>query len=194
MTTGTEEWDQRHGDSPWPRPDSWLVSLSPVLAAGLAGPALDLACGLGQNTLWVAGLGVTTLGVDASEKAVRRAREEARRREVPASFGVADLEAGSGVPEHPGGWGAILVFHFLHRPLLAELPTVLAPEGLLIYKTHLVHALRGPGARPLRPAFLLEPGELLTAFPGLVPLSYGEWAREGEAYSALLARRPGQSR
>lgn len=193
MVNGTASWDRRHETAPWPHPDPWLVSLAPILAAGLAGPVLDLACGLGQNTLWAAELGATALGVDRSEQALSRAAEEARRRRVPASFRVVDLEAGAALPEHPGGWGAVLVLHFLHRPLLPLLPGSLAPGGFLLYKTHLGHPLRGEHARPRRPDFLLTPAELLAAFAELELLSYREWASPGAAYAALLARRPSHS-
>ncbi|MDW7711699.1 MAG: class I SAM-dependent methyltransferase [Deferrisomatales bacterium] len=185
------EWDRRHGAAGRPSPDPWLVSLAPILGAGLPGPVLDLACGLGQNTLWAASLGLEAVGVDASEEALRRAREEARRRGVPASFQRCDLEGAGALPVIPGGWGAVLVFRFLHRPLLRLLPDALAPGGLLAYRTHLRHPLRGEAARPRRAAFLLEPGELLRSAAGLVPLEYREWGRAGDAWAALLARRPG---
>lgn len=176
-------------DSGFPRPDSWLTAALPLLAAGLPGPALDLACGRGQNALCVASLGVETLGVDASEEVLAAARTEARRRALTVSFLRADAEDPATV-SRAAGWGAVLVFHFLHRPLFRCLEESLAPGGLLVYKTHLAHRLRGPGARPRRAEFLLEPGELLGAFPRLVPLAYREWARRGEAHAGLLARRP----
>jgi SAM-dependent methyltransferase len=173
----------------YPRPDPWLTAALPLLARGLPGPALDLACGRGQNALCLAALGVETVGVDASDDALEAARLEAARRNLAASFVRADAEDPATL-SRASGWGAVLVFHFLHRPLFRPLEHCLAPGGLLIYKTHLAHCLRGPLARPRRGAFLLEPGELLGAFPGLRPLAYREWASRGEAYAALLARRP----
>lgn len=181
--------------SGFPRPDPWLAAALPLLAAGLPGPALDLACGRGQNALCVAALGVETLGVDASEEVLATARAEAQRRALPVSFRCADAEdpvAFSLLSKNlclPSGWGAVLVFRFLHRPLFGLLEKSLAPGGLLVYKTHMDHPLRGSMARPRRAAFLLRPGELLGAFPSLLPLAYREWAWGGEAYAALLARR-----
>lgn len=176
-------------ESGFPRPDPWLTAALPLLAAGLPGPALDLACGRGQNALCVAALGVETVGMDASAEALEAARLEARRRNLASSFVRADAEEPATFSRAPG-WGAVLVFHFLHRPLFRPLEDSLAPGGLLICKTHLDHPLRGPLARPRRAAFLLRPGELLGAFPRLFPLAYREWAWGGEAYAALLARRP----
>jgi hypothetical protein len=81
------------------------------------------------------------------------------------------------------------VFHYLDRDLLPALPEALLPGGLLVYKTHLSHALRGAESRPRRPAFLLRSGELLGSFPTLTVLEYQEWGRPGEAFAALVARR-----
>lgn len=176
-------------DPGFPPPDPWLVAALPLLAAGLPGAALDLACGRGQNALCVAALGATTVGLDASVRALEAARLEARRRSLAVSFVRADAEEPTWF-SGTAGWGTVLVFHFLHRPLFDALQNCLAPGGLLIYKTHLDHPLRGTSARPRRTAFLLRPGELLSAFPRLHPLAYREWAWEGEAYAALLARQP----
>lgn len=184
-------WDERHAHSPTPRVDSWLVSLGPALGAGLSGSILDLACGVGQNTLWVAGLRrgqpSGAQGVDASSVAVARARDASQKAGLPARFDVWDASS-RGLP--PGSWGAILVFHFLDRSLFPGIAAALAPGGILAYKTHLRHRLRGPHAHPRRPGFLLEPGELLRAFPSLRTVEYREWALPGEAFAALLARRP----
>lgn len=185
-----DSWERRYAGSEWPPPDPWLVTLAPVFSAGLPGTVLDLACGLGQNTLWAASLGLEAVGVDASEEALRRARAEALRRGLGATFRRCDLETSGALPSAPGGWGAVLVLRFLHRPLLRLLPVALAPGGVLVYKTHLRHPLRGETARPRRAEFLLEPGELLACAGGLTPLEYREWGRHGEAWAALAARRP----
>lgn len=184
-------WDERHAHPSHPRVDPWLASLGPALGADLPGAVLDLACGVGQNTLWMAelrrGQEGEVVGVDASAVAVARARAAAQKAGLRVRFDLWDASL-RGLP--PEGWGAILVFHFLDRSLFPLLETGLAPGGMLVYKTHLRHPLRGPEARPRRPAFLLEPGELLRAFPGLRTVEYSEWAVQGEAFAALLARRP----
>jgi SAM-dependent methyltransferase len=184
-------WDERHAASRTPRVDPWLASLGPAFSAALVGPALDLACGLGQNTLWLADLrgreGGPVVGVDASAVAVARARAAARQAGSPVRFEVWDASSG-GLPQGP--WATILVLHFLDRSLFPRLEAALAPGGVLAYKTHLRHGLRGPDARPRRPAFLLEPGELLAAFANLRTIEYREWALRGEAFAALLAARP----
>ncbi len=170
-----------------PVPDLWLESLEPIFQSRLVpGPALDVACGSGSNALWLASKGVRTLGVDISPDSIRAANARARSLGTPARFEVRDLEL-EGLP--PGPWGAALVFHYLQRSLFRSLEASLSPGGLLVYKTHMDHGLRGSGVRPRRPEFRLRPGELLAAFPALEPLEYREWAVKGKAYAALLARK-----
>lgn len=178
----------------FPLPDPWLVRHGAVALRRAPGPLLDLACGPGQNALWAASLGLAVTGIDASSEAVDRAAAEASRRSLLAEFRQETL--GTAVPAPPvgsAGWGGILVFHYLDRELLPALPRALLPGGVLAYKTHLAHRLRGASTRPRRSGFLLQPGELLRAFPALHILEYAEWARPGEAFAALLARR-GHSR
>jgi tRNA/tmRNA/rRNA uracil-C5-methylase (TrmA/RlmC/RlmD family) len=59
------------------------------------GFALDLACGSGRSSVWLARLGLDVLGVDISAAAVTRARRLAARHELSGRcrFEVADLKA-----------------------------------------------------------------------------------------------------
>jgi SAM-dependent methyltransferase len=145
-----------------------------------------VACGSGRNAFWLARRGIDVLGVDRSETAVREAAERAGEIASSARFAVWDLEA-QGLP--PGPWGAVIVFHYLDRARLPALAESLADGGLLAYKTHLSHPLRGPEAHPRRSDYLLRPAELLHAFRSLTVLDYREWAAPGHAYAALLARK-----
>ncbi len=84
-------WDQRytHHPSPWSdEPNRFLVEA----VAGLAkGTALDLACGEGRNTLWLAREGWDVTGVDFSEVALARGRKAAVDRGLDARFERHDL-------------------------------------------------------------------------------------------------------
>lgn len=186
-------WDERHALSSLTPPDSWVASLGPLLSSCLPSGVLDVACGLGRNTLWAAEVRGSdrVLGVDASPIAIDRAREFARSRKSAARFELWDVSS-QGLPAGP--WGAILLLHFLDRTLYSALADSLAPGGLLAWKTHLRHPLRPSSARPRRAEFLLESGELPAAFPSLHVQYYREWADRGEAFAALVARRPGHSR
>ena len=171
-----------------------LGHLDRVREASQHGPVADLACGRGRNALALAERGVPAIGVDrnAGFLAELRAADSAGR----VALVRADLENEAGaLPLRAGSCGAVLVFRYLHRPLAPAIEAALAPGGWLLYETFTT-AQRAHGWGPTRDAFLLQPGELPTLFPGL---EVGEY-REGdvpspgdderpEAVAQLLARR-----
>src|SRR5262245_21080515 len=86
-----EDWDRRYAgvENLWAtKPNRFLVAEVADLAPGRA---LDLACGEGQNSIWLATLGWDVTGVDFSEVAIRKATERATRDGVDARFVCADL-------------------------------------------------------------------------------------------------------
>ncbi len=86
-------WDASYHQSspaPWDigHPQPAIVRLAS--AGGLAGPVLDAGCGTGENTLYLASLGLSVLGVDVAETALSLARGKARERRIEAEFATAD--------------------------------------------------------------------------------------------------------
>jgi SAM-dependent methyltransferase len=127
--------------------------------AGRIAPAsdvLDVACGNGRHTRYLTERGhrVTAIDVDLSGVSDLVADE---RFELVAH----DLEH-SPWPFTGRQFGGIVVTNYRHRPLYPHLYAALAPGGTLIYDTFAVGNERF--GRPRNPAFLVNPGELLTAF------------------------------
>ncbi len=60
-----------------------------VLAGWTTGPILEIGCGTGKNTAWLAGLGGQVLALDFSDGMLRRAREKVQAENV--TFQAADL-------------------------------------------------------------------------------------------------------
>jgi SAM-dependent methyltransferase len=141
-----------------------------------AGHALDLACGQGLGTVWLARHGLDVLGLDISEVAISQARDLARRSGVGdrCRFDVFDLD--DGLPAGPPV-DVILCHKFRDRRLDRAIIERLAPGGLLaIVALSEVDAAPGP--------FRAAPGELPAAFAELDPVAAGE----GQGYAWLLAR------
>jgi SAM-dependent methyltransferase len=70
-------WDQRYASRGWSRvPD---VSLVEKVAPLTPGRALDLGCGTGRNSLWLARQGWDVTGVDASKVGLQMATDQAAR-------------------------------------------------------------------------------------------------------------------
>ncbi|AKK26156.1 bifunctional 2-polyprenyl-6-hydroxyphenol methylase/3-demethylubiquinol 3-O-methyltransferase UbiG [Mycobacterium sp. EPa45] len=144
------------------------------------GLALELACGFGAASVWLAERGLTVWGVDVSAVAIGQAQDLAARRGVAerCRFWVADLD--DGLP--PGPPAAVILCHRFRDP--AVYPSIidrLAPDGVLA-----ISVLSEVGAEP--GPFRARAGELENAFADLQTLGAGE--RDGAAW--LIARKAGE--
>ncbi len=85
-------WDASYtcGPAPWDigTPQPSVVQLGSKGA--FTGAVLDVGCGTGENTLYVASLGLSVLGVDVAETAVAMARKKACDRGLNVEFVAAD--------------------------------------------------------------------------------------------------------
>jgi len=167
-------------------PSPFLERVLPSLPRGRA---LDLAAGAGREAVFLALQGFDAEAWDHDREILERAREMAARHGVRIGTRVYNLERRH--PELPeADHQLVTVFRFLHRPLFPHVERAVAPGGCLIYETY----LRGQErfGRPKHPRFLLDPGELPGAFPGLRTEVYEESTPpEGPFMARLLARKPG---
>lgn len=135
-------------------PSPWVLRWASLIRPG--GEVLDLACGSGRHARFLAAQGFEVTAVD---------RDPALFPDPPAGVTLvgADLEAGAW-PFAGRRFDAIVVTHYLHRPLLPVLAQSLEPGGVLVYETF----ARGNErfGKPSNPEFLLAPGELLEAVRG----------------------------
>lgn len=164
-------------------PSDWLLRWGHLLPAG--GTVLDLACGSGRHTLWLAthGFRVTAVDHDAAAVEPLRARAEVI---------VADLE-NAPWPLAGRRFDAVLVTNYLWRPLWPSIGDAIARGGWLLYETFAAGNERL--GRPTRPDFLLQPGELLRVSQelGLSVAAYENGALAGppRIVQRVLARRAG---
>jgi cyclopropane fatty-acyl-phospholipid synthase-like methyltransferase len=118
--------------------------------------ALELGCGLGRFSRYVAQQGVHTTGVDFSPVAIAKAQERVAHDDVRPEFLVSDVtrvEALTGPFDVSFDVGC---FHCLNplgqRAYVLELSRLLKPGG-----THLIWALdSAPSGEPLSPAAVTE--------------------------------------
>jgi len=88
------DWNEsyRDGNLPWDtgKPSSELLSV--IRAHGIQPcRALEIGCGTGTNSVWLAQHGFEVTGLDVAPLAIERAKERARAAGVPAQFAVADV-------------------------------------------------------------------------------------------------------
>jgi SAM-dependent methyltransferase len=166
-------------------PSSWLVAHRHLLPA--LGRALDVACGRGRNTLWLAREGFDVTAIDRNPEAVAALNDRARAAGLAVAGVVVDLEAGD-ADLGRDAYDVIVVVHYLHRALFPALLAALMPGGVLVYETFTTaQAARG---RPTNPAFLLEPGELRRHVEGLEILDARQGDFDGRMVSSVVAVRP----
>jgi SAM-dependent methyltransferase len=174
-------WDRKWDDDRSLRPVHQLLLAHVDLLQG--GVALDVACGLGQNSVWLAQRGYHVLGVDLSRVALRRAVAAARVAGMSQRSVFVQLDLDRWAPP-PRCADVVCVFRFLDRSLIASLCGAVRPGGMVFYATRHVGLLaRQPGATV---DFLLERGELPRLFSGWTVLC----AREDAENASLVARKP----
>lgn len=153
---------------------AWVRRWSHLVRPG--GCVLDVACGQGRHLAWFASRGCLVVGVDRSEAALASVALPPSQCQTV----LADIEQGPW-PFEGRRFDAVVVTHYLWRPLLPRMAQSLSPGGVLIYETF----ARGQETvgRPSRPEFLLEPGELLRAFEGLRTVAFEDGFEPGTGQS-----------
>lgn len=180
--------DRQRWDDKWADAETKSFAPQPLLVRHRlllrGGRALDLACGPGHNSLWLAERGYQVLGLDISGVAVRAAREAARRRGLAARAAFQEMDLADWRPE-ADSIDLVCVFRFLDRSLFPRIGRCLRSGGLLFYETRHVGWRRSHPGASLR--YLLRRGELAAAFGGWAVLHDLETAVEAQ----LIVRKPG---
>lgn len=170
------------GASPLRAPAAWLIENADLLPPG--GKVLDVACGQGRHALWLARAGFDVHAIDRDPAKIEFLQETAERLHLSLSCEVVDLETDP-LPSLPGPCDAVLVFNYLHRPLMPALRGALAPGGRLFYETFTVRqAERG---HPKNPDFLLAAGELSRLMAPLKVLRSREGEFDGRFVASVVA-------
>ena len=171
-------------------PNPLLVRFGPLLTdEKLEGPVLDLACGRGENGLYLAGLDLPVILADRSRESLKTARRSAEERGLEARFWEVDLESGEN-PLEEEHYRAITVFRYLHRPLIPHIRSGIRPEGICIYETFTSEQPKY--GHPRNPEYLLEAGELADCFRGWEVIHYFEGLLEDprRAMAQIVCRKP----
>jgi tellurite methyltransferase len=204
MPANVTEWDARHREAAQNLPAEPASIVSEWLPLLPGGPALDLACGTGRHTLLLAARGMSVTAIDWSGAALDILEDRAHRAQFRVSRmdptdladsptrGIRLIQANlEEIRLPPVTFSLILCIQYLHRFLFTQMVSSLRPGGVLLFETFTRAQLNYAGG-PRNPAYLLEPGELRTAFPGLHILFYRE-LNAGQGIASLVAEKPQQS-
>ena len=156
----------------------------------LTAPILDLACGDGRNGISLASQGLEVILCDHSKKALDSARISAEQAGVRVRLWQVDLEQDGINPFPEKAYGAILIFRYLHRPLIPCLKKALTSGGLLIYETFTLEQPKF--GKPRNPDFLLKPHELRDWFSDWTLIHYFEGIKTNpdRAIAQIVCRKP----
>ncbi len=186
-------WNARYAAGGGPRkstPHLWLVN---NLWRVPRGRALDVACGMGRDSLYLARQGFRVHAVDFSTVALHEAAHRAREMGVAdrVSFIAADLTQFS-LPR--GHYDLVIGFSFWEPQLKTALRDAVRPGGFIIYETFNIW---WKWTRPdVQERFLLQPGELLAWLRDWYVWAYREvgsdlaLTRGHKAVSSIVAQKP----
>jgi 2-polyprenyl-3-methyl-5-hydroxy-6-metoxy-1,4-benzoquinol methylase len=119
--------------------------------------ALDIACGEGRNSIFLAKHGFDVLGLDISEAGLEKARGWMEREGLNIDFRLVNMEDYVFTEKYD----LIVNFNFLLRDLIPQAVAALRPQGVIVFDT-LVDSPHVPNTH--KKEFLLQPGELLRIF------------------------------
>jgi len=166
-TSIEEKWDRIYQDSGVSDCADVLVNNSFLLPN--KGCALDLACGLGANSLFLAEQGLDVHAWDISSVALRQLKQQALLKRLKISTKQLLIDRNS---LQKNTFDVIVLTRFLDRSLSNAIMESLKTGGLLFYQTYVRDKVDAGG--PNNPRFLLARNELLELFHPLKLLVYRE--------------------
>jgi 2-polyprenyl-3-methyl-5-hydroxy-6-metoxy-1,4-benzoquinol methylase len=169
MSRSQAKWDRIYSQEKKAAPSACAVLQENSHLLPATGRALDLACGLGSNALFLAKFGLKTDAWDLSPVAIEKLQQIVLQGNLPLTATQQDLTTLSPITEQ---YDVIVVSHYLDRPFCKEIVSMLKPEGLLFYQTFTAEKVSVDG--PTNPKFVLSQNELLGLFSELTVLVYRE--------------------
>lgn len=139
--------------------------------------ALDIACGLGANSFYLAKLGYHVQAVDISDIAIQHINQVAKQFNLTVEGKVIDLEESS-LPQ--ATFDLVINTLYLERNLFKAMQEALKPGGYLFIETYYLVEEEDPNPR-IRQEFKLYPQELLNVFREMKIIYYDENKETGLA-------------
>ena len=174
-----EKWNERYRDAIGERQASRVLKENLHLVPD-NGRALDLACGLGGNSILLAQQGLKIDALDIADVPIAALQDVALKQQLSIQAEVRDVEANPPLPET---FDVIVVSYFLDRGIIPALIQALKPGGLIFYQTFTHQRVSDRG--PQRAEFRLADQELLHLFSELQVLFYREEGCVGDVQNGF---------
>lgn len=163
-----DKWNQIYSAAPFDPTPSHVLSDNHFLLPS-KGIALDLACGLGANALYLAQQGLTTHAWDISDLATHKLQQLAEAQALTIKTLNQEISRQS---FSANCYDVIVVSRFLDRSICDAIMVSLKSGGLLFYQTYTRKKCFAQG--PNNPRYLLAENELLQLFSLLKLVYYRE--------------------
>jgi len=182
MIDDKERWNKRHVEKPMRHNVEPLVEK--FISKANVGEALDIACGTGRNTHYLAEKGFLVDAVDLSDYALGEIKNLATIKKIEADLDTYNLAVNK--------YDLIVNINYLNRRFFPQIKEALRSGGVVIFETFIV--AHGDFIQPSNPEFLLRKNELLHAFIGLDIIYYEEKEEinlrgENTRVASLVARK-----
>ncbi len=179
-----QRWDARYAGRALavPSPPDALVAADMIDLVGDAGRALDVACGTGGQSLWLAQRGFDVVAVDASDAAITLVAGAVKAAGLTDRVDARVLDLDAGIPIGLGDFDVIVCQRFRGIDLYDSFVTRLRPGGVAV-----ITVLSRAGAHASGP-FHARSGELLDTFTR--PDAEILFHDEADGQESIILRRP----
>ena len=153
-----QRWDARYRAGAYAErywPSVYLQQLQQDGVLPDSGRALDVACGRGRNSLFLASQGLRVDALDVSAVAIAQAANVAISQQLRVNWQCSDvLKFSHRQPQN--AYALVIMFRFVAPQLLPRLLQSLTPGGVLVLEEHLqwdgAEDISGPGSNRFRVA------------------------------------------
>ena len=190
MNKVRDKWNRIYSKDRLPGPPAAVLTDNDNILP-IEGIALDLACGLGTNSLFLAARGLEVHAWDISKVAVSHLAERAGSLGLNIQTRVVNITAAVLPAE---SYDLVITSHYLDRSLPPAILDATRPGGLICYQTFTAEKQINKG--PSNPEFLLQPNELQSFVPDCEILAFKDESHNvnrddplaGRAF--IIARKP----
>ncbi|RMD46092.1 MAG: methyltransferase domain-containing protein [Aquificota bacterium] len=164
MNKDKEKWNEKYlkEDFPWDSPSEIVEKFYRFAPEG---KALDIACGLGRNSIFLAEKGFQVDAVDISDVALKKLQGKKHINPIEADLDIYNIEKNR--------YSLIININYLNRRLFPQIKEGLINGGVLIFETFTLHEEEG-FMHPKNRDFLLRKNELLHSFCDMYIIYYQE--------------------
>ncbi|NPA66614.1 MAG: methyltransferase domain-containing protein [Epsilonproteobacteria bacterium] len=162
MQSDKERWNKRYQEKPFRKHVEPVVEK--YIKEANVGYALDIACGQGRNTHFLAENGFEVDAVDLSDYALSKIKKDPKIHIIEADLDEYNLEKNK--------YDLIININYLNRRFFHQIKEALKEGGVVIFETFII--AHGDFDNPQNPEYLLRKNELLHAFIGLDIIYYEE--------------------